>query len=147
MARRRTTRSGTPTRAVRSWCRLRAAARPGECTWSLAEPSPGPFGINVFYGTVQPRSFGGEDREVAGQRLARPGGDQRAVPGGDGGGERVHQARVAAGVPAGGAHPARGRRGDRPLGAGEEIVDADGLAVAGQFGPGAEEPGAAVGGL
>jgi hypothetical protein len=47
-------------------------------------------------------------------------------------------------VPVGGVHPARGRRGDRPLGAGEEVVDADGLAVAVQFGPGAEQPGAAV---
>jgi len=84
---------------------------------------------------------------VAGQRLARSRGDQLAVPGGDGGGERVHEARVAAAVALLGVHPARGRRGDQPLGAGEEVVDADGLAVAGQFGAGAEQPGAAMAGL
>jgi hypothetical protein len=69
------------------------------------------------------------------------------VPGGDGGGERVHEPGVAAGVALLGVHPAIGRRGNRPLGAGEEVVDADGLAVAGEFGPGAEHLGAAVAGL
>jgi len=81
---------------------------------------------------------------VAGQRLARAGGDQLAVPGGDRGGERVHEPRVAAGVALFCVHPARGLRGDQPLGACEEVVDADGLAVAGELGAGAEHLGAAV---
>ena len=76
-------------------------------TWSPAEQSPSPFGINIFDGAGQPGSFGGEDGQVAGQRLARAGGDQLAVPGGDGAGERVHQARVAAAVALRGIHRAR----------------------------------------
>ena len=84
---------------------------------------------------------------MAGQRLARAGGDQLAVPGGDRGGERVHESRVAAAVALGGVHPALRLGGDRPLGAGEEVVDADGLAVAVQLGAGAEQLGAAMPGL
>ena len=82
---------------------------------------------NGFDCAVQAGSFGGEDGEMAGQRFAWPGGDQLGVPGGDGGGERVHQARVAAAVALAGLH--RGCRcgGDQPVGAGEEVVDADGL--------------------
>ena len=69
------------------------------------------------------------------------------MAGGDRGGERVHEPRVAAAMPVGGVHPARGLRGDQPFGPGEEVVDADGLAVAGELGPGAEYLGAAVAGL
>src|SRR5581483_1577116 len=85
-------------------------------------------------------SFGREDGEMAGQRLARPGQDQVGVPAGDGGGERVHEAAVAAAVALGRVHGPGRAQADLPLAAGEEVVDADVPAVTAQLALGAEQP-------
>ena len=84
---------------------------------------------------------------MARQRFARPGGDELAIARGDGTGERVHETRVTAAMAVGGVHRTRWSGGNQTLGTGEEVVDPNGLTVAGQLGAGAEEPGAAASGL
>src|SRR3954465_5936384 len=52
-----------------------------------------------LHGAGQPGPLGGENRQGRLQRLVRAGQDRARVAGGDGRGERVHQARVTAAVP------------------------------------------------